>query len=441
MPPGARAYVVVLALVVVVACEDGPGRDDPDAASIPVDAAPGVEPSADEVFDPAAVRRFELTITPADWQWLNDNAQAEQYVPADLRYGDFSIANIGVRYKGGFGTLDLCFDQNGQRTCPKLSMKLKFDEYVTGQRFAGLKRLNFHSMQYDESHMKDRLAYGLFRAAGVPAPRSVHARLVVNGEDLGLFALVEAIDGEFVEDHFRDVDGGEGNLYKEVWPIHTVAQPYVTALETNQQTAAVDRIIRFAEALAAADATTFRSVVSTWMDLPTLISYLAVDRLVDDWDGFVGWYCTGDGTCFNHNYYWYEETTQDRVWLLPWDMDNTFQAPSPIRDFYGMPDWNDDPSDCALRQVFLGFFGRPPACDRFTALAAEVLWIDYQTRTAELLAGPASIATLEAEIAAMEALLRPEVTSDDFGPGLSAWESAVDDLRADLVTLRARVTP
>jgi len=438
-----RASRGILTLIAAFAAACGGGEGDGDGGGdAGVDARSG--PTSMEVFDPTVVRRFELTVAQADWDRINVDPRTEEYAPADLRYGDFEMANIAVRYKGAVGSLALCFNQQGQRICPKLSMKLKFDEYVDRQRFAGLKRINFHAMYRDPSHMKERIGYGLFRAAGVPAPRSVHARLIVNGMDLGLFALVEEVDGEFVEDHFRDVDGtGEGNLYKEVWPMHTTDAPYRMALDTNEEPPRpVDKMVRFATALNGANASTFRGVVSQWMDLPTLVSYLAVDRLIDHWDGIVAWYCPGgSGQCFNHNYFWYEQANADRVWLLPWDLDNTMMVPSPIRDGYGMPDWNASPTACALRQIFLGFYGRPPACDRFIGLMAQVLWSDYQARTSELLAGPATMAALEAEVAAMEALLAPEVATDMYGPGMSGWQQAVADLRADLPVLRARVTP
>ncbi len=438
----ARVFRIAALGLALVACSDGkPAASDAAGDGVVVVDAPKL--SADEVFDPAVVRRFEVTMTAADWAAINADPRAELYAPADVTWGDVTVGNIGLRYKGSVGSLALCFDQQGNRTCPKLSMKMKFDEYVPGQRFAGLKRLDFHAMMRDASHMKDRLGYGLFRAAGVPAPRSVHARLIVNGMDLGLFALVEDIDGEFVEDHFASIDGtGEGNLYKEVWPLHATPGPYLTALETNEAAnPSVDRMIRFAAAIAGADASTFRAVVSTWMDLPTLVSYLAVDRLIDNWDGIVGWYCSAQGACGNHNYYWYEEASRDRVWLLPWDLDNTMMVPSPIRTSYGMPDWNASTTDCALRPIFLGYYGRPPACDHMIGLMAQVLWPDYQARTTALLAGPASPAALEAELSAIEALIAPEVMTDTKGPGLTAWRQAVADLRADLPKLRARVTP
>jgi spore coat protein H len=418
------------------------GGDDGASGDGGVDGDNG--PSAAEVFDTTVVRRFELTVAQQDLDRINAAPTAEEYVPANLRYGEVTLDNIAVRYKGSVGSLGLCFDGQGRRICPKLSMKLKFDEYVDGQRFAGLKRINLHAMYRDTSHMKDRIGYGLFRAAGVPAPRSAHARLVINGMDFGLFALVEEIDGEFVEDHFRDVDGtGDGNLYKEVWPVYTTEQPYRNALDTNEElNPPVDKMVRFATALNGANATTFRGVLGQWMDVPTVVSYLAVDRFIDSWDGIVAWYCPdASGPCFNHNYFWYEQADADRVWLIPWDLDNTMQQPSLMRDSYGMPDWNAPTSDCTLRMVFLGFYGRPPACDHFIGLMAQVLWSDYEARTAELIAGPASMAALEAEIAAMEALLAPEVATDMYGPGMAGWQQGVADLRADLPLLRARVTP
>ena len=423
----------VVGVLIVAACGGDPATDG-DAG---VDAGPEIE-----VFDPGVVRRFEVTMAAGDWDALNADPRAEVYVPADLRWGEVVKTQIGFRYKGAVGSLALCFDGQGNRVCPKLGMKMKFDEYVDGQRFEGLKRVNFHAMNRDESHMKERLGYGLFRAMGVPAPRSAHARLIVNGEDLGVFALVEEIDGEFVEDHFRAVDGsGEGNLYKEVWPMHAGPGPYAAALETNEEIGDVDGMVRFANAIAGASPSTFRGVMESWMDVPTVVSFLAVDRLVDNWDGIVAWYCNQQGQCGNHNYYWYEEAGRDRVWLLPWDLDNTMQVPSPIRTSYGMPDWDAPSSDCALRPIFLGFYGRPPACDRMIGLMAQVLWSDYEARTLELLSGPASTTALEAEISAMETLLAPEVATDGNGPGMAAWQDAVARLRNDVPTLRARVMP
>lgn len=432
-----------MGLAVAAACGGGGGAPAPDATPVDaaLDAPPG--PTAADLFDEQQIRTLDLTVAPADWQWLQDNALAEQYVPADLAWNGVTATGLGVRYKGSVGSLRLCFDAQGRRRCPKLSMKLDFDQYVAGGRFLGLEHLNLHAMMRDDAEMKERIVYGLFRAAGVPAPRAAHVRVRVNGVDQGLFVAVEEVDREFVQDHFRTVDGGGGNLYKEVWPEHLDAAPYAAALETNTAAPDVRRMQAFAAALATATPATFRALIATWTDLPTLVSFLAVDRLVDNWDGFVGWYCPSStgGTCVNHNYFWYEQTDRDRVWLLPWDVDNTMDVPSPIRDGYGMPDWTASPTDCTRRAVFLGYWGRPPACDHLTALMAQALAPDYRARTAELLAGVAGPGAIEAQIDAMAVQLAPEVATDAFGPSMAAWQAAVADLRADVATLRARVAP
>ena len=64
--------------------------------------------------------------------------------------------------------------------------------------------------------LREGVGYGLFRDAGVVAPRTAFAWLTVNGKPQGLFVVVEEIDDRFVAANFPD--GGEGNLYKEVWP-------------------------------------------------------------------------------------------------------------------------------------------------------------------------------------------------------------------------------
>ena len=94
---------------------------------------------------------------------------------------------MGIRYKGSIGSFLGCtesgnpFFPSGRKTCLKLSMKIKFDEYKSEQRFFGVKRLQLHAMRLDDSMMDERLAYSLFREMGIAAPRANHIRLLVNG--------------------------------------------------------------------------------------------------------------------------------------------------------------------------------------------------------------------------------------------------------------------
>ena len=72
---------------------------------------------------------------------------------------------------------------------------------------------------------------------GVVAPRSVHARLIINGEYYGVYALTEQIDEQFIAYNYKDASG---NLYKEVWPLNylgaaTDQDEFLEKLKTNNR--------------------------------------------------------------------------------------------------------------------------------------------------------------------------------------------------------------
>lgn len=437
------AAAVAAVLGLLTAC--GAGTRDDSAVGDP----------SDFVFDESVIRTYELVIDEADWEWLNDDPVREEYVPATLLFEGKEYPDVAVRYKGFFGALRFCFDAEGNRICEKLSMKLKFSEYNEIGRFYDLKRLNFQAMQLDPTMMHEALGYGLYREAGVAAPRVAYANLVVNGEPLGLFALVEQIDGMFTRSRFPD--GGEGNLYKEIWPIYFVPGAYLWALRTNrEEDPNVDKMIRFARALDEATDDTFLSVLESWTDVDTLMSYLAVDRLIDNMDGIVAWYCLeGDmvplaklleivppefaGPCFNHNYFWYEDTGRDRVWLIPWDLDNALQVPSMLREIFGIPDWDVIPESCDSIPVFAGLRGQPPACDDLIRRLSTVTWDLYAQRTQELLDGPFQISALHDRIDELADHIADAVAEDPNGPTFDEWQASVQQLKDGVVTIRSYI--
>jgi hypothetical protein len=167
--------------------------------------------------------------------------------------------------------------------------------------------------------------------------------------------------------------------------------------------------------------------------------YMAVARLVDDWDDIVGWYCVTGQPCFNHNYYWYESTAEDRVWLIAWDVDHTFEEPSPIRTYFSMPDWDDTSADCTPKDIFPGIQGRAPACDPFIRGMATQLWDRYASSSQALLDGDFAEAAIGARIDELHDLIRDAVAEDPNGPGLSGWDTGVSDLRDAVTAKRAWV--
>ena len=92
---------------------------------------------------------------------------------------------VGLRLKGttSFRTLD-----------GKAAFKVKFREFVAAERFLNLKTLTLNNMVQDASMIHEVLAYEVFRAAGVPAPRTGYAYVRINDADYGVYLNVETLD-------------------------------------------------------------------------------------------------------------------------------------------------------------------------------------------------------------------------------------------------------
>lgn len=387
---------------------------------------------ASELFDWPDVPVFEFELPAERWAELRANALSEEYVEADVRFEGRAFGSVGLRFKGSYGTLDLCFDREGQLICPKLSMKVKFDEYALDRRFFGLKRLNFHSMIRDATKLHEHVAYGLYREQGLASPRSSWAVLSVNGEKLGVFSMVEQIDGRFTAAHFAG--GGDGNLYKEAWPLSDSEAFYAAHLETNEDSATHEGILAFAAALGSDSEEERNAALGSFTDLDALYRYMAVDDAIANSDGITAIYCETE-PCENHNYYWYQEEARPFFWLIPWDVD---AALTPNNPFSQIPHWTTRPSDCDARYAVWDKEVIAPGCDPFfQALGSDIG--RYHAAVNELLDGAFAEDRVVEQIDRAAALIESAIEADPLGPGLDSFRTSVADLRRDVPILRRRL--
>ena len=397
-----------------------------------------------ELFDADELQTFEIDLPDEALAELDASPAAEEYVEGVLRYDGETVEPIGVRYKGSIGGFLGCtdspnpFDPVGPKTCTKLSMKLKIDWDDPDRTFFGVRKLQFHAMNLDSSLMHDRLGYWTFREMGVPAPRANHVRLVVNGEFVGVFLLVEEVDGRFTREAFDD---GSGNLYKEVWPIDASGavpdeDEWLEALETNRdEDPDVDIITSFATELLAAPVDERPAVLERWTDVDTLLRTIVVDRAIGNDDGPLHWYCMPE--CAPHNFFWYEDPTARTVTLIPWDLDNAFDAllgGNTVGAFVDVKDpFGEITDEC--RPFSHGSFGlqqRSAACDPVFATLAT--YTDrYDELRAELLAGPFSPERIEEQLTTWSAQIEDAVAeaaeAHDDAPSVDSWRAALDTLR------------
>ena len=417
---------------------DGDGDDD--------------ERGSDYLFAQDQLHTFELTLSDDDLAFLDADPTAEQYVGGTLTFEGETIP-VGIRYKGSIGAFVRCvdgpnlFEPSGAKVCTKLSMKIKINWEDPDDEFLGVRKLQFHAMNNQGSLVRERLAYWLYREMGVAAPRSTHARVVVNGEYVGIFALTENIDGRFTRENFPD---GTGNLYKEAWPVTQDAQVQpadvlIGSLRTNESDDDVSAAIiqSFAAELLGTDDPV--AVIDEWMDVEALMAQLAVDRTIRHDDGPFHWYCglAAEGGCDPHNFFWYEDPTARQVHLIPWDLDGAFaniiedsNPVTPIPDGLG-----DITFDC--EPFAYGGFNiqqRSASCDPLFA-AWALLEDEYAAAVQELHDGPLRADVIDPLLDAWEAQIRASVaeaaaTHDDALP-VAWWQASLDELREALEHARA----
>ncbi|MDP6942936.1 MAG: CotH kinase family protein, partial [Myxococcota bacterium] len=409
------------------------------------------------IFDQTVLRTFELRLDEDNLAYLDANPTAEEYVPGTLIYDGQEYGPVGIRYKGSFGSFkgctenDLGWEMSGAKTCPNLNFKVSFNAYDPDGRFFGVKKLQFHAMRQDDSFMRERLGYWLFRQMGVAAPRAVHVRLWVNGEIAGVFLNVEHIDGRFTESRFAD---GDGNLYKEVWPTTlsgegTSEAALLEGLRTHKDDdPSVDRTRRFGEAVAVEDGDSRAQTLRAWLSIENTLAYIAVDRTIRADDGLFHYYCFA-GTCFNHNFFLYEEARSDRLWFIPWDLDNAFVVGGSLAtdtdDFLRVSArWNDDTVSCQATGGFLVLVPGQvaPACDPLLNGLGCYYTPSYHDAVQTLLEGPFSAEVVDEMIERWSSQIGSTIqaghTANSERPSISDWQTALADLRTRIEILRAQ---
>jgi CotH kinase protein len=167
--------------------------------------------------------------------------------------------------------------------------------------------------------MRQCLAYHVFAAAGVPAPRCSFARVSLNDSDLGVYINVEPVKKPFLRRHFESADG---NLYEG----NSGADFRADSLfrfdkKTNDNDPERSDLEALSEVLATSDDEELEERVGELVDVDEFMRYWSVETLLGLWDGYSG---------NLNNFFVYHDPGQDRLVFLPWGPDAAFQRVHPF---------------------------------------------------------------------------------------------------------------
>ncbi len=242
-----------------------------------------------------------------------DLGEDKQYMMVQVEIDGTIVDSIGIREKGFFSN----WGAFGSRKKP---LKIDFNEYVSGKKYDGLKKLNLQNGFADPTSMRDIMAYKFMRLSGIPAPRASFVRLYLNDEYWGVYIAVEQIDNKFLKNHFSDNDG---NLFKCInntsftWQgENSIDYKDEFGLKTNKTEDDWSGFIELARTINS-DQSEFDSDIESKINLDGFLKVLAADVLMNNWDSY-----------YEHgrNFYIYEDPESGLFQWLPWDYNLSFDV-------------------------------------------------------------------------------------------------------------------
>ena len=291
-----RAKAALVALVLVATALVGV-----TPASAAVSYIEGTDP-ARVVFDPTAISKIELN-HPAGSPWLTfDYLNSETYRPANIKITlagkkAVTINNVGLRLKGQASRYD-----------PKFPMKVKFDAFVKGQNFLGLKRMTLNNMVQDPSFVHEATAYKLYRAAGVPAPRTGYSKVSVEGFYMGLYLNIESIDKVFAKRWYKST----GHIYSGPYNCDVIPNNTCYTASTGD---AVRTDLNNAGDASLLHGAAWWTAINNVADMNRVIRLMATDIFMSNWDGY------SDAVQNNHFAHFDQDS---KLTIIPWGLDQTF---------------------------------------------------------------------------------------------------------------------
>jgi spore coat protein H len=279
------------------------------------------------VFDDTRVRRIDISLAQSDWNAMWADPEAKVQARADATVFGEELKDVGFRMRGQFSL---------RTSGDKKPWKIDTDAYIDGQEYRNLRQLMLLNNIGDPSLLKEKLAYEMMYAAGLPASHTAFTELWIDIADdgegpryWGVYLLVERVDRKYIGNRFGAASK-DGNLYKashaqrgpmdlvyygdriEDYP--TQGGQYAYGKMSNEAEADYSDIVELCRVI---DGTTYESdaefirALEAVFDMDAFLRYLAVITILDNWDSYP---FTGN------NFFLFHDPQTGLFEWLPWDL-------------------------------------------------------------------------------------------------------------------------
>lgn len=277
-------------------------------------------------FTEGTILDIGLELSPGAVARIDDPSRP--YVHAALfENGRLVYRDVAVKIKGAAGS--------SRPWADRPALTINTDKYQKGQSFHGLDKFHLNNSVQDGTLLHEWISAATFRAAGYAATRVSHARVRLNGRDIGMTVLKEGFDKSFLDAHFSKPDG---NLYEG---------GFVQDIEAELQRDAGEGPEDRADLKALVEACRLGNPVERWktmaakLDIPSFLTFMALERMLCHWDGY----------CLNTNNYRLYFDPTGKGFFLPHGMDqmlgdlnaNLFDSPRSLvgSAVLSNPQWRD----------------------------------------------------------------------------------------------------
>ena len=275
------------------------------------------------LYDAHTLRTLHLRFHHEDWyEQMNAFYRTDIEVPADLIVDGHTYPDVGVHFRG----TSSYFTVNSE----KKSFNIAVDYSEDGQRLYGYKTLNLLNGHVDASFLREVL-YNQISRTYIPAMKTNFVKLVINGENWGVYINLQQYNKDFLDEWFNTREG----VRWKVGPGRGGALTYAgTDPETYQETYQLktsnvenpwEDLIALTKMLdeTTSDAELAKNLPSI-LNIDQVLWQLAVSNVFMDDDGYI--HKGGDYTIY--------QDVNGRFHLIPHDNNESIR---PVRSTRGGP--------------------------------------------------------------------------------------------------------
>lgn len=271
------------------------------------------------LYDETVLRTFFFKFDTDEWNdELGDFYRTGFEIAAKLIVDGKVYDKVGVRLRGNTSSSRVPQDR-------KRSLNISLDYEYGKQQLYGYKTLNLLNAHTDPTFMREML-FNYIARNYLPAAKANYVRVVVNGENWGIYINSQQFNKDFLDDWYGTRKGvrwkapanprlSMGLAYRGDSPANYPRQ-YELLSATDERQAWSD-LINLTKSLASSNQENYETVLAPVLNIDRALWFIALENVLIDNDGY--WIRASD--------FMFYQDTNGRFHMVPHDNNETFKTP------------------------------------------------------------------------------------------------------------------